>query len=165
MINNELLESMLDMTDRKETFQKLIRDMFNSDKPTSEILEEIASTVGEFKRASKFPDKVTNNIINDVSRICRETAGYSIVCTSRKGGHVYSAVKKEKKERTVKKKEWTVTTDAPAVVIDESVIVSRFITDNPEAAIELLILYHGTDCIGKLFLDVAKKHEAVERDD
>ena len=62
----------------------------------------IATIISSFKSQREaeyprkhFPDeaKVTNNVINDVSRICREMIGYSIVNTKRsKGEFIYEPV-------------------------------------------------------------------------
>jgi hypothetical protein len=70
----------------------------------SETLDILSEACGIFKAASEeslllsidleycsAARKKANNIINDISRIARKELGYSIKCTSRKGGHVYGS--------------------------------------------------------------------------
>jgi hypothetical protein len=58
-------------------------------------LAQFRTDVEHIVNSSDDPSSVrkkANNIVNDVSRICREVTGKSIVCTSRKGGnYVYEA--------------------------------------------------------------------------
>lgn len=71
-----------------------------------EIKAEITEEMSKFKQWSEdtyLPTQVdrkdvpagrkrVNNVINDVSRICRAEAGFSVQLTSRKGGYKYHAV-------------------------------------------------------------------------
>ena len=88
------------------TAQKAVRSIISEDRTNGVQLFDtangIAIIISSFKTQREveyprkhFPDeaKVTNNIINDVSRICREMIGYSIVNTKRsKGEFIYEPV-------------------------------------------------------------------------
>ena len=88
------------------TAQKAVRSIISEDRTNGVQLFDtangIAIIISSFKTQREveyprkhFPDeaKVTNNIINDVSRICREMIGYSIVNTKRsKGEFMYEPV-------------------------------------------------------------------------
>ena len=83
--------------------QGMVRDILAH---RSDSLDIIATEMGLFRDVAqtKLDDikhdkeayskalKEVNNVINDVSRICREEVGKSIVLKSRKGGYVYHAV-------------------------------------------------------------------------
>lgn len=102
----ELVTSMTEAYVRGASLQGTVRKFIrqNEAKLPNETAEEIATVVTEYRRTIdqmisddgltgpdlKAAVKKRDNIINDVSRICRELLGQSIVCTSRKKGE-YSA--------------------------------------------------------------------------
>jgi hypothetical protein len=78
-----------------------------------EIVDSVAEAVTEYRghiqewileeeKERQSRQKKVNNVINDISRICRELLNHSIICKSKKGGNVYEAVEvEEKAPRTV----------------------------------------------------------------
>ncbi len=85
------------------TVQKQVRGYIQYYLDRSFSKEEIASAiagsiVGAYKHKAELDSSLTrkeiNNVINDISRICRQELGYSIVNTKRKAGDwVYEAIK------------------------------------------------------------------------
>lgn len=90
---------------RRENFQKYVRKMISDSRDWEETSKDIAGLVSQWRNAPRctddhVPEKVINNIINDVSRICRTTMGYSIVCKKKKPEYVYVAKVWERKPPT-----------------------------------------------------------------
>lgn len=118
MSHEVIVKSMIDAAMVGTSFQSAIRQFIN-DSISSCTHEFVAGRIAEicaaFKKESKEKEtliynkedqelfrKRVNNIINDVSRICREMIGYLIVNTKRtKGVYEYAAVKYEKPEKVV----------------------------------------------------------------
>ena len=112
----EFVASMTDAYTKGASLQGTVKRYIkeNEAKFPNEIAAEIATVVTEYRvqvdamihedgligAEFKAAVKKRDNIINDVSRICRETLGYSIVCTSRKNG-------------TYAEKPWTATVREP----------------------------------------------------
>lgn len=105
----DLLDGMHEAAKGGRTVQSRVRDLIASripSEPAEDIANCIASAIGVFKTSQEGDivasfskeergpaRKVTNNIINDVSRIVREVLGYSIVNKKRtKGVYDYEAV-------------------------------------------------------------------------
>lgn len=130
--------------------------------------------------------KRVNNVINDVSRICREEIGKSIKLKSRKGGYVYTAEDWEPKPKaipvpaessdneTIKKLEQKVNELKAKVAIKEAILgVYRDTLSDPTKAMEELVS-RGTavNDLGKAVVEVmrrlnepgAKPVEGIEND-
>lgn len=150
--------------------QQEVRDIIaNYNGPETLIAKEITifrrDIEGWIDQASgsaetKLRRKQVNNIINDVSRICRELIGKSIVCTSRKN-HTYEA--KEPVARTTRAKTPSpvLATNSPITADDDaetclqtirmlpkgvqSDIRRGLVLDNPEAAMNTLMQELGAD--------------------
>ena len=99
----QLAIDMMDGLTSATSIQKSVRDTLESALSVNTGLREVCGAVAEFKTYTEehMPTdaidaqgqrKRVNNLINDVSRICREVTGKSIRCTSRKGGYVYEAL-------------------------------------------------------------------------
>lgn len=158
-------------------FQSIVRDYIERRQATcltGEIARDIADLVSEFKSHHKehaktlWPDqkdpgfssynKAVNNIINDISRICREELGFSIVCTSRKSS-IYQAMTPKPRKPSVK------VTGAPAVEKHlrelsetESVdAVIKMIRERPTNVLTALINHHGWETVGKLVVPLMQK--------
>lgn len=113
----ELVNSMTEAYRGGASLQSTVRTFIreNIDKPNEEVAGSIATVVTEYRRTVdswieeeslfgtelKAAIKKRDNIINDVSRICREMLGHSVVCTSRKKGE-YKAIPQMAKTRTPK---------------------------------------------------------------
>lgn len=109
MSHEVIVKSMIDAAMAGTSFQSAIRQFIN-DSISSCTHEFVAGRIAEicaaFKKESKEKEtliynkedqelfrKRVNNIINDVSRICRDLLGYTIVNKKRKGGeYAYAAV-------------------------------------------------------------------------
>lgn len=85
----------------KNTLQSNLRNIIDGCDPVT-ALDVIARECSEFRNEAEnwintasSPEEVAqrrkqvNNIINDISRMCRDSLGKSIVCVSRKGGYKY----------------------------------------------------------------------------
>lgn len=112
----ELVNSMTEAYRGGASLQSTVRTFIreNIDTPNEEVAGSIAMVLTEYRRTidswikeemDSMPlhakIKKRDNIINDVSRICREMLGHSVVCTSRKKGE-YKAVFATPKTRTPK---------------------------------------------------------------
>jgi hypothetical protein len=117
MNRTEVINSMIEGFQSGAKFQSRIRTFINEEKNTrlpGEVADTVAEIVTEYRQAADeiiermseeeqvIATKKRDNIINDVSRICRDLLEYSIVCRSRKNG-TYAAkpwTKPEPKEKT-----------------------------------------------------------------
>lgn len=171
-IRDEALRAMKD----KGTLQAIVRELLGSKKvyPTeAHTLNIICEGVAQFKEASilsdeyfnnrKATEKIVNNIINDVSRICREITGYSIKLKSRKGGYKYEPVKYEPRTSTrTSTIKAEVSPYIPVGVAIDKEIATAFIKDNPRTAIDILITHCGIETASEFFLEELKKAKAKE---
>lgn len=110
-----ILDAMLNSLRYGSSVQKEVREFFEGeDGKLEDIASAVARVCADFKRDSELEISIlsiedkkdyrkrTNNIINDVSRICREMLGYSIVNTKRsKGVYEYAAVLYDKEAEKV----------------------------------------------------------------
>ena len=101
-IRSELIDAAVDAVHSSGKVQSIVRDFLNDCTDKEYALEIIAESVGTFRKDMEVwidndtdKRKRVNNVINDVSRICREAVGYSIQCKTRKGGEwVYTPVER-----------------------------------------------------------------------
>ena len=96
--------------------------------------------------------KAVNNIINDISRICRKQEGVSIVCTQRKGGYVYEA-------KTVTPK----TSISPVFgrATGEVTTFTEFIEQNPYTSLRIVL-----DTLTPTeFMNAVKNHQAEDTEE
>lgn len=103
----DVVTAMVNATTSKSGCQKVVRsfiDGFRAGAPSFsdlDIADAVAAIVGDYKKAAvHLEQKVVNNVINDVSRICREKLGYSIVCTSRKDS-IYKPILPQPRKKSV----------------------------------------------------------------
>lgn len=101
---DDLTNSMVNSFNTGTTLQSTVRDFIQTTVHEGysgkDAADSVASSVTDFRESieptilastdQKGMRKKRDNVINDVSRICRELLGYSIVCTSRKEG-IYEA--------------------------------------------------------------------------
>lgn len=107
MINN-LYNSMTEAFTNGRTVQTAVREFLSEHGPhdPQEAAELVAETISAWRQTNNNiiegddHRKVINNIINDVSRICKKEISYKIICKSRKE-HVYVAEKVEAKEPVI----------------------------------------------------------------
>ena len=101
MNRTEVINSMIEGFQSGAKFQSRIRTFINEECFTrfpGEVADTVAEIVTEYRQAAdeiiermNMEEKIVatkkrDNIINDVSRICRELLEHSIVCRSRKNG-------------------------------------------------------------------------------
>jgi len=95
----DMMEGLASSTSIQESVRRTLEEAIT----VASGLEIVCGAVAEFKdyteehmtpieSEQQGQRKRVNNLINDVSRICREMTGKSIRCTSRKGGYVYEAL-------------------------------------------------------------------------
>lgn len=152
------------------TVQKEVRDFISHSMKTSpelEVTEFVASHMSDFRRDAegyilsaegedrKDRRKKANNIVNDVARICRETTGYTIKCTSRKN-HTYEAAKPTTRAATSSPKPRTTPMHAPP---DEREVIQHAIKTIPNAIIRDLIREHGSEFVGRAVVNEIKKRK------
>ena len=101
---DDLTNSMVNSFNTGATLQSTVRDFIQTTVRDGysgkDAADRVAASVTDFRESiepsilastdQKGMRKKRDNVINDVSRICRELLGYSIVCTSRKEG-IYEA--------------------------------------------------------------------------
>lgn len=133
-------------------------ELFRNEMETSWINEGGVDDVGRRR-------KVVNNVINDISRITRNSVGKSIVCTKRKAPYEYAAVEPKPKaapapaptscepweddgplEGVVNGTEWL--TVRKACKLDPASVVMRLFDESDDY-----------DVLGKLFLDELKERK------
>lgn len=93
-IVDTIRDSMFEAIEKGEGLQKSVKSYIDeatlrAGKSKKDIADDIADTVSSFKTQAETRGKERkkiNNVINDVSRICREELGYSIINKARKGG-------------------------------------------------------------------------------
>ena len=157
----------------KNTLQTEVREVLASG--TSDCtLPIICSEVQIFKKeanekqlsltpeASKIFQKTVNNIINDISRICREVTGKSIVCTSRKEA-TYDA--REPKPRKVAAKTETRDVGTIRTVHDSTDIletVETFTKHHPTVVLGILAQKMGRERLGKEVVELLKRMAAED---
>jgi hypothetical protein len=102
MYRRDLVTQAVNSVKEGSKFQTQIREFIDEDAGSPEIVAEmVADIVTDFRREiepwvmdiddTKVRRKSTNNLINDVSRICREKLGHTLVCVSKKPFHKYEA--------------------------------------------------------------------------
>lgn len=139
MINN-LYNSMTEAFTNGRTVQTAVREFINDNRHnTPETAELIAETISQWRQTnnniieSDDHRKVINNIINDVSRICKKEISYKIVCKSRKE-HVYVAEPVEAKEPVIETE--TAPTEIPfEVELPLEVILAQLMDKHGDEAV------------------------------
>ena len=167
-MNNTLYDALNDVTKDTITIQTICREMLAKDPNSPELLD----TIGKYKATQEHyidallfdADKATrrkqvNNRINDISRICREVAGQSLVCTSRKN-HEYGYVLPKPRARKIEPKQTMTITTADAykpahyagVELPKGVtqdmakeLVDTIIAVNPYTTIAAMFKTHGNE--------------------
>ena len=123
--------------------QQTVRDMLaDPEMSVDDRLHVVCHEMGKFKDWSEdafvFGDKdkrkAVNNVINDVSRICRNTHNKSIRCIRRKGGHVYDAV-----DPAPKKTASTAGGATPIAGISRTEAGIAFVKANPYTALGVIL--------------------------
>jgi hypothetical protein len=146
----DLVEMAVDASKTGGKLQSSVRK-FIEDRLEIENYGEVAARVGDvitiyrneiedwvMQNETKIRRKVVNNIINDVSRICRDELRHSIVCTKRKGGYVYEA-------KEIAPKTTTLFTGGPTIPMPPAVDYEEELRDlkrqvsTPRKAFEYLI--------------------------
>jgi len=100
-MQQDIVEHAIVATKSGGSVQETVRKVLTT-QPEKEALSTVCGAMVEFRTTmedwiNSDPTLVqdrrkrVNNVVNDVSRIVRESIGHSIVCTSRKGGYVYKA--------------------------------------------------------------------------
>lgn len=100
----KLSDAAIGALEGRNNLQSEIRNIVDNNDP-SFAADIIAKEVGVFRSEAQpwiqaadttesiaHRRKQVNNIINDISRICRDSIGKSIVLVSRKGGYTYDAI-------------------------------------------------------------------------
>ena len=102
MMISDLKDAMVSEYNNNESLQQTVRDYaaecYENGETDQLVASGIAVAVGMYRKAMqgsidasddpKGVRKRVNNVANDVSRLCRELTGKTIVCTSRKS-HTY----------------------------------------------------------------------------
>jgi hypothetical protein len=107
----------------------------------------------------KLRQKQFNNVINDVSRLCKKALGHSIKCTQRSPVHFYEAAPVVPPTLVAAEPEpWEEPiAHAAAATVDAWAEVSGWMKNCPEAVIERLCEHHPLDDIARLVLDKMKE--------
>ena len=160
-------EAMLAL-ESKGKLQETVREICDRHAPTDSG-QIIANEVSKFRAdAADWIDKgdvqarrkQVNNVINDISRICRELIGKSIVCVSRKGGHRYEA--QEPKARAPATPTPTITVHgAPTTTKRSGSEIYREICDLNDSSKESILtaLIHTNEVKAmEIFLKMGKDH-------
>jgi hypothetical protein len=126
------------------------------------------ANAGEYEEGAidsvKARRKAVNNIINDISRICRAELGHTIRCTSRKGGHVYTASKVAPTPlRTTTDKDLTIEPKGPAmsgliegVAMKELAALNTMLDNDLEASLKRLHENFSYEAMGRVVMDRLK---------
>lgn len=144
--------------------QSVVRDFIkeNHALPSRGTADLIADQVAEFKSESETyisneveterqqdVRKQVNNIINDISRICREALGYSIKCKSRKGGYVYESYEHTPWTAAPSETYEDIATPAKTRAEIDLEALREMIHDRPKEMLQILIDMHGKETIGR----------------
>lgn len=160
-----LSDAAMDAVKSAGSVQAEVRDLIaNNPSHRSVIAEEIG--VFKTKAEATYIDgdavkrKQVNNVINDVSRICREEGGYSIRLKSRKGGFVYHAVdnasvapRKVSKPKPKPSAE-PIFPGKPPITTEEAI---DWVKRHPQAAVNALVEMHRDQLTDMIRRAVAAK--------
>jgi len=165
----QLAIDMVDGLASSTSIQEGVRNTLEVAGTVSQGLDTVCAAVAEFKGYTEenMPEdameaqghrKRVNNLINDVSRICREMTGKSIRCTSRKGGYVYEALEPAPRTSKTIPAEWT--TPTPAFVEDDDRSPLGYDQDYIKQQIKshpLSVLDTMLDVLGDRFTDTLRE--------
>jgi hypothetical protein len=104
----------------------------------------------------KLRQKQFNNVINDVSRLCKKALGHSIKCTQRSPVHFYEAAPVPFTPVGAEPVPWEEPI-APAATVDAWAEVLGWMKNCPEAVIDRLCQHHPLDDIARIVLDKMKE--------
>jgi hypothetical protein len=167
-----LSEKALEAFKKGGSFSKYMTEIMNDDSDdTDNLLSYLTQTCAEFKADSEkwlesFEDpsevkiyrKKANNILNDISRTCRKELGYTIKCTSRKGGYVYAATEvppvSPKTMYSVADTIVSITPDYTEALSGKDVTLSSL-----DADISTLIVRHGLEVVAQVCITALKEAE------
>ena len=98
---NECVDGAISACQKGHEFQKGIRELM--EEPTTDewtLVEVVSNFRNDIERWAVTAErkKKVNNIVNDISRICRGTYGKSIVCKKKKPAYRYEAVEPRAKK-------------------------------------------------------------------
>lgn len=160
------LEAAQQSTHNSQKLQQLVRKELTIVNE-SQALKNIADAVSLFKVTQenslqgktlsseelKDARKSVNNVINDVSRICREVSGMSIVCTSRKN-HTY-VPQLPKPRTTATPAAIPVVTSSPEPISHDAAM--EYIKANPFQALLCILKNSSSD----EFMDLVRRAKKV----
>lgn len=145
--------------------QAEVRDIL-SNEPLHVAKDLIAEEMSSFREQADsvinaIPDeddrkrvmKRVNNVVNDVARICREEAEFTVKMKSRKGGYHYASESWTKPEPKAPKAD-----PRDATIAELRGMVEKYeeLLANPDESIRELITRHGQDNVGQAFVRNAK---------
>ena len=164
---DSLVATAMDALITGNNLQSVVREMIMSD---TKSLDTVAEAVGVFRyEAEAFinedPDSVlarrkrVNNIVNDVSRICREITGKSIVIKSRKDGFVYTVREPKPRKETGTTEAITPREGLTADGVDE-LNTLRVITATAGSTIDWLLTTNDIDQVARIFVNKLRQIKA-----
>ena len=163
-MEHQLAIDMVEGLKSATSIQESVRNTLHFASTQPEGLSEVCAAVAEFKTFTEErinPDseeaqgerKRVNNLINDVSRICRELTGKSIRCTSRKDGYVYEALEPAPRSTTTKMPEgWSAPVESSARTTYDAEYIRGMIKEHP-----LSVLDEMLDILGDRFTDTLRE--------
>lgn len=176
----ELVLGMTQATISKSSLQSKIREFIQDAITDYEATSQaVANAVTMYRRGIqtwieegkaegplefKSRNKAVNNIINDTSRLTRDLLGYTVKCTSRKGGHTYEAFEYTSPPKSV---------TSPTPIISSSStpkstefqIYEDMLKLHPNVVLKDLIGAHGYEKIGEMIVPILKKSMEDNQDD